>query len=153
MTKIQLLLQTNLKQDKALAEFIKQRHAEQLIENAKGFNRGDFCEMALKNAPVARDGKHGTSHGDAILEKDGKTLLIEIKYLTKKTSASEALKGTFASHYLLACNDGQNIHLRLLKKEDMKKRIISGAEKIKYQDNFNLGEEINLDKVVIRACD
>lgn len=150
MTNIEKLISSPMKQDRALASFIVARgsRAVALVNASKAFNRGDFCEMALTLAPVARDGLHGISKGDAVIERDGVRLVIEIKYLTKKTSASEALKGTLASHYLLACNDGENIHLRLMPKGEMKKRIVSGAEKIAYQDNYNLGQEIALGQGV-----
>ena len=154
MTNIEKLISSPMKADNALASFIMSRGASavSLVNSAKAFNRGDFAEMALTLAPVARDGLHGVSKGDAVIELDGSCLVIEIKYLTKKTSASEALKGTLASHYLLACNDGENIHLRLMPKGEMKKRIVSGAEKIAYQDNCNLGQEIILGQSVeVRA--
>ena len=135
-----------MKADHALADFITARgeKAIALVNASKAFNRGDFLEMALTLVPVARDGSHGISKGDAVIVINGVAYIIEIKYLTKKTSASEALKGTIATHYLLACNDGEHIHLRLMPKGEMKKRIVSGAEKIVYQDNYTLGKEITL---------
>lgn len=154
MTNLEKLISSPMKADKALADFIVARGARAvaLVNASKAFNRGDFCEMALTLAPVARDGLHGISKGDAVIERNGLSLVIEIKYLTKKTSASEALKGTIASHYLLACNDGEKVTLRLMRKEEMKKRIVSGAEKIAYQDNCNLGQEITLGQSVgVRA--
>lgn len=146
MTHIEKLYTSSMKQDRALADFIAARGARavDLVNASKAFNRGDFLEMAITLAPVARDGSHGISKGDAVIVINGITYIIEIKYLTKKTSASEALKGTIASHYLLACNDGEHIHLRLMPKGEMKKRIVSGAEKITYQDNYALGKEITL---------
>lgn len=146
MTNLEKLQSSPMKADHALADFITARgeKAISLVNASKAFNRGDFAEMALTLAPVARDGLHGVSKGDAVLVINGQTLIIEIKYITKKTSASEALKGTVASHYLLACNDGNRVTLRLMRKEEMKKRIVSGAEKIAYQDNYNLGQEIAL---------
>lgn len=154
MTNLEKLISSPMKADNALANFITARGARAiaLVNSAKAFNRGDFTEMALTLAPVARDGLHGVSKGDAVIELEGARLVIEIKYLTKKTSASEALKGTLASHYLLACNDGEKVTLRLMPKGEMKKRIVSGAEKIAYQDNCNLGQEIVLGQSVkVRA--
>ena len=150
MKHLERLYSSTLKQDRALADFIAARGAcaVHLVNASKAFNRGDFLEMAVKLAPVARDGSHGISKGDAVIVVNGIAYLVEIKYLTKKTSASEALKGTIASHYLLACNDGEHIHLRFMPKEEVKKRIVSGAEKITYQDNYTLGKEITLGKEV-----
>ena len=146
MTNLEKLQSSPMKADHALADFITARgeKAIALVNASKAFNRGDFLEMALTLVPVARDGSHGISKGDAVIVINGVAYIIEIKYLTKKTSASEALKGTIATHYLLACNDGEHIHLRLMPKGEMKKRIVSGAEKIVYQDNYTLGKEITL---------
>lgn len=138
-------LQHSTPADKTLADFITARGQKAIdLVNGSTFNRGDFLEMALTLAPVFRDGLHGVSKGDAIFTLEDTALLIEIKYLTKKTSASEALQGTTATHYLIACNDGKRITLRLMKKEQIKTRDIHGRVKITYQDNYNLGQEIAL---------
>lgn len=151
MTHLEQLYSSKNKADIALANFITARgeRAIALCNASKAFNRGDFCEMALTLAPVARDGLHGMSKGDAVIDIDGARYVIEIKYITKKTSASEALKGTIASHYLLACNDGHAVTLRLMRKEDMIKRMVSGAEKIAYQDNYMIGQAITLGDSVV----
>lgn len=154
MNNLEKLISSPMKADHALADFITARgeRAIALVNASKAFNRGDFTEMAITLAPVARDGLHGVSKGDAVIVINGIAYVIEIKYLTKKTSASEALKGTIASHYLLACNDGEKVTLRLMPKGEMKKRMVSGAEKIAYQDNCNLGQEIALGQGVgVRA--
>ena len=137
--------------DRVLADFITARgeRAIALVNASKAFNRGDFAEMALTLAPVARDGLHGISKGDAVIIRANNALIVEIKYLTKKTSASEALKGTIASHYLIAFNDGERVTLRLIPKNEVVTRMVSGAEKIAYNDNVSKGEAVNLDGLAI----
>ena len=123
-------LRTN-KIDNVLADFIACAGVEDLVENAT-FNRGDFFEMAITKEPVKRSGLHEISKGDFIY----KGIVVEIKYLTKKTKASKDLKGTIASHYLIGFNNGKEIELRLIAKSDL---VVRQDNRIAYQDNIDKG--------------
>ena len=114
-----------------LAKFIARAGVENLVENAT-FNRGDFFEMAITKEPVKRSGLHEVSKGDFVLNG----VVVEIKYLTKKTKASKDLKGTLATHYLIGFNNGNEIELRLIAKNDL---VVRQDNRIAYQDNINKG--------------
>ena len=119
------------KVDMVLAQFIARAGVENLVENAT-FNRGDFFEMAITKEPVKRNGLHEVSKGDFILNG----IVVEIKYLTKKTKASKDLKGTLATHYLIGFNNGNEIELRLIAKNEL---VVRQDNRIAYQDNINKG--------------
>lgn len=119
------------KVDMVLAQFIARAGVENLVENAT-FNRGDFFEMAITKEPVKRNGLHEVSKGDFILNG----MIVEIKYLTKKTKASKDLKGTLATHYLIGFNNGNEIELRLIAKNEL---VVRQDNRIAYQDNINKG--------------
>ena len=119
------------KVDMVLAQFIARAGVENLVENAT-FNRGDFFEMAITKEPVKRSGLHEISKGDFVLNG----MVVEIKYLTKKTKASKDLKGTLATHYLIGFNNGNEIELRLIAKNEL---IVREDNRIAYQDNINKG--------------
>ena len=155
MTHLEKLQSSPMSADRVLADFIMARgeKAVALVNASKAFNRGDFAEMALTLAPVARDGLHGISKGDAVIVRADDALIVEIKYLTKKTSASEALKGTIASHYLIAFNDGKALTLRLIPKNEVVTRMVSGTEKIAYNDNASKGEAVSIDGLAIVSRD
>lgn len=119
------------KVDMVLAQFIARAGVENLVENAT-FNRGDFFEMAITKEPVKRSGLHEISKGDFILNG----VVVEIKYLTKKTKASKDLKGTLATHYLIGFNNGNEIELRLIPKSEL---VVRQDNRIAYQDNINKG--------------
>ena len=119
------------KVDMVLAKFIARAGVENLVENAT-FNRGDFFEMAITKEPVKRSGLHEVSKGDFVFNG----MLVEIKYLTKKTKASKDLKGTLATHYLIGFNNGNEIELRLIKKSEL---VVRQDNRIAYQDNINKG--------------
>ena len=119
------------KVDMVLAQFIVRAGVENLVENAT-FNRGDFFEMAITKEPVKRNGLHEVSKGDFVLNG----MIVEIKYLTKKTKASKDLKGTLATHYLIGFNNGNEIELRLIKKSEL---VVRQDNRIAYQDNINKG--------------
>lgn len=129
MTHLQKLQQNKL--DNVLASFIIKNQVEALINNNKAFNRGDFFEMAITKEAVKRNGLHGISQGDFILNGE----VIEIKYITKKTKASQQLKGTIANYYLIGFNNGSNIELRLIKKCD----LVVNDNHLSYKDNYNKG--------------
>ena len=151
MTHLEKLNSSPMSADRVLGAFVSARGARAvaLVNASKAFNRGDFNEMALTLAPVARDGLHGISKGDAVVFINGEALIVEMKYLTKKTSASEALKGTIASHYLITFNDGKALTFRLIPKSEIVTRMVSGAEKIAYNDNVNKGKAVNLDGLTL----
>ena len=119
------------KVDMVLAKFIARAGVENLVENAT-FNRGDFFEMAITKEPVKRSGLHEVSKGDFIFNG----MVVEIKYLTKKTKASKDLKGTLATHYLIGFNNGNEIELRLIAKNEL---VVREDNRIAYQDNINKG--------------
>ena len=119
------------KVDMVLAQFIVRAGVENLVENAT-FNRGDFFEMAITKEPVKRNGLHEVSKGDFVLNG----MIVEIKYLTKKTKASKDLKGTLATHYLIGFNNGNEIELRLIAKNEL---VVRQDNRIAYQDNINKG--------------
>ena len=119
------------KVDMVLAQFIVRAGVKNLVENAT-FNRGDFFEMAITKEPVKRNGLHEISKGDFILNG----MVVEIKYLTKKTKASKDLKGTLATHYLIGFNNGNEIELRLIAKNEL---VVREDNRIAYQDNINKG--------------
>ena len=119
------------KVDMVLAQFIARAGVENLVENAT-FNRGDFFEMAITKEPVKRNGLHEISKGDFVLNG----MVVEIKYLTKKTKASKDLKGTLATHYLIGFNNGNEIELRLIAKNEL---VVREDNRIAYQDNINKG--------------
>ena len=119
------------KVDMVLAQFIVRAGVENLVENAT-FNRGDFFEMAITKEPVKRNGLHEISKGDFVLNG----MVVEIKYLTKKTKASKDLKGTLATHYLIGFNNGNEIELRLIAKNEL---VVREDNRIAYQDNINKG--------------
>lgn len=119
------------KVDMVLAQFIAHAGVENLVENAT-FNRGDFFEMAITKEPVKRSGLHEISKGDFVLNG----MVVEIKYLTKKTKASKDLKGTLATHYLIGFNNGNEIELRLIAKNEL---VVREDNRIAYQDNINKG--------------
>ena len=119
------------KVDMVLAQFIVRAGVENLVENAT-FNRGDFFEMAITKEPVKRNGLHEISKGDFILNG----MVVEIKYLTKKTKASKGLKGTLATHYLIGFTNGNEIELRLIAKNEL---VVRQDNRIAYQDNINKG--------------
>ena len=119
------------KVDMVLAKFIARAGVENLVENAT-FNRGDFFEMAITKEPVKRSGLHEVSKGDFVLNG----MIVEIKYLTKKTKASKDLKGTLATHYLIGFNNGNDIELRLIAKNEL---VVRQDNRIAYQDNINKG--------------
>ena len=128
------------KADKVLADFILARGADALIDGAT-FNRGDFFEMAITLAPVKRDGLHGISKGDYVMPNG---LVVEIKYLTKKTGASKDLQGTLASHYLLGFNTGKEIEFHLVPVAELVAVGEGKQKKITYQNNYGLGVRIKL---------
>ena len=119
------------KVDMVLAQFIARAGVENLVENAT-FNRGDFFEMAITKEPVKRNGLHEVSKGDFVLNG----MVVEIKYLTKKTKASKDLRGTLATHYLIGFNNGNEIELRLIAKNEL---VVREDNRIAYQDNINKG--------------
>ena len=119
------------KVDMVLAKFIARAGVENLVENAT-FNRGDFFEMAITKEPVKRSGLHEVSKGDFVFNG----MVAEIKYLTKKTKASKDLKGTLATHYLIGFNNGNEIELRLIAKNEL---VVREDNRIAYQDNINKG--------------
>ena len=119
------------KVDMVLAKFIARAGVENLVENAT-FNRGDFFEMAITKEPVKRNGLHEISKGDFVFNG----MVVEIKYLTKKTKASKDLKGTLATHYLIGFNNGNEIELRLIAKNEL---VVRQDNRIAYQDNINKG--------------
>lgn len=119
------------KVDMVLAKFIARAGVENLVENAT-FNRGDFFEMAITKEPVKRSGLHEVSKGDFVFNG----MIVEIKYLTKKTKASKDLKGTLATHYLIGFNNGNEIELRLIAKNEL---VVRKDNRIAYQDNINKG--------------
>ena len=119
------------KVDIVLAKFIARAGVENLVENAT-FDRGDFFEMAITKEPVKRNGLHEVSKGDFVLNG----MIVEIKYLTKKTKASKDLKGTLATHYLIGFNNGNEIELRLIAKNEL---VVRQDNRIAYQDNINKG--------------
>lgn len=119
------------KVDMVLAKFIARAGVENLVENAT-FNRGDFFEMAITKEPVKRNGLHEISKGDFVFNG----MIVEIKYLTKKTKASKDLKGTLATHYLIGFNNGNEIELRLIAKNEL---VVRKDNRIAYQDNINKG--------------
>ena len=88
--------------------------------------------MAITKEPVKRSGLHEVSKGDFVF--NGMT--VEIKYLTKKTKASKDLKGTLATHYLIGFNNGNEIELRLIAKNEL---VVRQDNRIAYQDNINKG--------------
>ena len=94
------------KVDAVLAQFITRAGVQNLVEKST-FNRGDFFEMAITKEPVKRSGLHEVSKGDFVY----KGIVVEIKYLTKKTKASKDLKGTIATHYLIGFNNGKEIEV------------------------------------------
>lgn len=136
MTNLERLMQD--KKDAVLADFVCKRHAQALVNGAT-FNRGDFFEMAITGEKVKRDGLHGISKGDYVYNG----LIVEVKYLTKKTGASKDLQGTIASHYLIGFNNGKEIEIRLIAKANLKTRKEGTREKITYQDNIAEGVRIN----------
>ena len=117
--------------DNVLADFIACAGVQDLVDNAT-FNRGDFFEMAITKEPVKRNGLHEVSKGDFVLNG----MVVEIKYLTKKTKASKDLKGTLATHYLIGFNNGNEIELRLIAKNEL---VVREDNRIAYQDNINKG--------------
>ena len=117
--------------DSVLADFIACAGVQDLVDNAT-FNRGDFFEMAITKEPVKRNGLHEVSKGDFVLNG----MVVEIKYLTKKTKASKDLKGTLATHYLIGFNNGNEIELRLIAKNEL---VVREDNRIAYQDNINKG--------------
>ena len=119
------------KVDMVLAKFIARAGVENLVENAT-FNRGDFFEMAITKEPVKRSGLQEVSKGDFVFNG----MVVEIKYLTKKTKASKDLKGTLATHYLIGFNNGNEIELRLIAKNEL---VVREDNRIAYQDNINKG--------------
>ena len=119
------------KVDMVLAQFIARAGVENLVENAT-FNRGDFFEMAITKEPVKRSGLHEVSKGDFVFNG----MVVEIKYLTKKTKASKDLKGTLATHYLIGFNNGNEIELRLIPKNEL---VVRQDNRIDYQDNIKKG--------------
>ena len=119
------------KVDMVLAKFIARAGVENLVESAT-FNRGDFFEMAITKEPVKRNGLHEVSKGDFVFNG----MVVEIKYLTKKTKASKDLKGTLATHYLIGFNNGNEIELRLIAKNEL---VVRQDNRIAYQDNINKG--------------
>ena len=122
------------KVDMVLAKFIARAGVENLVENAT-FNRGDFFEMAITKEPVKRSGLHEVSKGDFVFNG----MIVEIKYLTKKTKASKDLKGTLATHYLIGFNNGNEIELRLIAKNEL---VVRQDNRIAYQDNINKGVKL-----------
>ena len=90
------------------------------------------AEMAITKEPVKRSGLHEVSKGDFVFNG----MIVEIKYLTKKTKASKDLKGTLATHYLIGFNNGNEIELRLIAKNDL---VVRQDNRIAYQDNINKG--------------
>ena len=90
------------------------------------------AEMAITKEPVKRSGLHEVSKGDFVFNG----MVVEIKYLTKKTKASKDLKGTLATHYLIGFNNGNEIELRLIAKSDL---VVRQDNRIAYQDNINKG--------------
>ena len=119
------------KVDMVLAQFIARAGVENLVENAT-FNRGDFFEIAITKEPVKRSGLHEVSKDDFVLNG----MVVEIKYLTKKTKASKDLRGTLATHYLIGFNNGNEIELRLIAKNEL---VVREDNRIAYQDNINKG--------------
>lgn len=117
----------------------------QALINACDPNRGDMFETALTGAPTYRTGDHGKSKGDATIDIDGARLLIEVKAVNPKTKASQQAKGTYATHYLIACADRHGITYRLIAKDE----LITRGNSIAYQDNHDKGREIDLNKVKI----
>ena len=132
-------LRTN-KIDNVLADFIAYAGVQDLVDNAT-FNRGDFFEMAITHEPVKRNGLHGISQGDFVMNNG---LIVEIKYLTKKTGASKDMKGTIATHYLIGFNTGKEIELRLIEKSELVTIQDGKRQKITYQNNMNKGLRITL---------
>ena len=128
------------KRDNVLADFIEARGACALINGAT-FNRGDFFEMAITGEKVKRDGLHGISKGDYVMPNG---LVVEVKYLTKKTGASKDLQGTLASHYLLGFNTGKEIELHLVPVAELVAVGEGKHKKITYQNNYALGVRIKL---------
>lgn len=136
MNYIQQMENSTLKADKVLLDFIRNRHAENLVNAqnmGKHYNRGDVLEMGITLIPVKRDGLHAQSQGDTVLNG----VAYEIKYITKKTSASVALKGTTALFHLIAFNDGNRLIFKVIPTKDLK--VSKG--KLKFQDNIDLGQE------------
>ena len=136
MNYIQQMENSTLKADKVLLDFARYRHAENLVNAqnmGKHYNRGDVLEICISLVPVKRDGHHGSSSGDVVING----IAYEIKYLTKKTSASVALKGTSAPFHLIAFNDGNRLIFKAIPTKDLK--VSKG--KLKFQDNIGLGQE------------
>lgn len=130
------LKNSTLKSDRALLDLVEKCGVADLVNAqnmGKHYNRGDIFEMCLTRKPVKRDGLHSKSAGDTIIEG----VAYEVKYITKKTSASVALKGTSAPFHLIGFNDGEKITIRIIPTKSLK---VSKGGKLKYQENATLGK-------------
>lgn len=132
---IENLKNSESRADHILADFIE-KHLQDL-NLVICANRGDMFESALTQEPTKRSGLHVVSTGDWVFNGE----VVEIKYITKKTKASNQRLGTIANYYLIGFNDGLSIDLRLIKKCDL---IVNKDNKISYQDNHDLGIKVNL---------
>ena len=139
---IEQLKTSPLASDLLLAQFLESENCTALV-NAQNMgervNRGDCFEMGLTHEPVRRDGLHQQSKGDTTFKGEP----VEVKYLTKKTKASIALKGTIARFHLIGFNDGKTLDIRLIPTKSLK---VTKDGRLKYQDNIDMG--VSIRKIV-----
>lgn len=87
------------------------------------------------------------SHGDILIEVNGKREACELKALSPKTSASDAENGTTAPWTLLFFYDNNGYCARLGHTCDVRIGLKGGKRVIKYQDNIeNFGKPIDIHK-------
>lgn len=123
----------------------EQRERARLLSGCRQ-NVGMIIEATLN--PDGRQnaqGKGEPSHGDFIIEWNGKRYPCECKALCKKTTASDAENGTTAPLTLLFFYDLGGYSARLGRSENVKISTKCGKRVIKYQDNFEtFGEVVNI---------
>lgn len=141
MKNLDILKQGN-KYDRLLATWLEFRGQKvvDLVNNHNCKNRGDFVEMAITGTLVNRTGAHGISHGDTIINGQP----VEIKYISRTTSASQQMQGTIARNAIIVFNDGNRIVARLIKESEIVTRQEKGRKAIRFNDNIGLGKEISL---------
>lgn len=92
-------------------------------------------------------GKGEQSHGDILIEVEGKREACEVKALSPKTSASDAENGTTAPLTLLFFYDNNGYCARLGRTCDVRIALKGGKRVIKYQDNIeHFGKVIDIHK-------
>ena len=142
---LDILKNSSMDADKTLLNIIlngKHPHLLKLLQSQYGekVNRGHVFEMLLTGKRADFGGEHGTSNGDTTIK--GKRY--EIKYITRKTGATDALKGTTAKQYIIGFNHGNYIEIRVIDHKDLILKPITNsknnpAKKITFQDNYNKG--------------